>query len=132
MDTPNQSWLDSLKQYDRERSSFPGEHWLTLGLGAWLVLRGGKGSWLKRSLAVAAGGALVARSLSGRDGPLQRWSLDGAPGREVTVAGGDVVASTAELPLDGGATPPWPEDSQAEGRQAQEQLARERNAAWPF
>ena len=131
MNTPDRPWLETLQQYDRERSSFPGEHALTLGAGAWLLLRGGRGSWL-RPLALVAGAALVARGLSGRDGPLRRGSLDGAPGRDVTVADGEVVASTAEpQPLDGGAAPPWPEDGEAEGLRAQDQLARDR-AAWPF
>ena len=61
------SLLDRLKRFDDERPSFPGEHWLALGAGLWLITRQQQ-SMLGRLAAVAAGAALVYRAASGRDG----------------------------------------------------------------
>jgi hypothetical protein len=62
-----QSWFERLKQLDDERPSAPGEHWITLLAGIWLLTRGG-GSSLGRAARIAAGAALVWRAASGRDG----------------------------------------------------------------
>ena len=34
-----ESLLESLKRFDDQRPSLPGEHWMTLGLGLWLITR---------------------------------------------------------------------------------------------
>lgn len=61
------TFLDSLRRFDRSRSSLPGEHWATFATGLY-YLRGrrGRGGLLSK----AFGLALVARALSGRDGAL--------------------------------------------------------------
>ncbi|NUZ07818.1 hypothetical protein [Piscinibacter koreensis] len=64
MDT---NWFERLRQLDEQRPSVPGEHWVTLLAGIWLLTRGG-GSGLARAARLAAGAALVWRAASGRDG----------------------------------------------------------------
>jgi len=68
--------LQRLKQYDEQRPSLPGEHWITLaaGLGVWIASRAHP-SPLVRTAGLAAGTALVGRAASGRDGiaKLARW-----------------------------------------------------------
>lgn len=61
------SLLDRLKRFDDQRPSFPGEHWLALGTGLWLITRQQQ-SMLGRLVSIAAGAALVYRAASGRDG----------------------------------------------------------------
>lgn len=57
--------LQNLKDYDDQRPSFPGEHWLALGAGALLLIWGAR----KRSWSAAmAGAGMVARAAAGRDG----------------------------------------------------------------
>jgi hypothetical protein len=61
--------LRRLRTADRARDGVPGEHWATFGaaigvLGAASGIR----SPLLRTLALLAGGALVLRAISGRDG----------------------------------------------------------------
>ena len=51
---------------DAQRDSFAGEHWLTLGAGLFLMTRR-RSSFLGQVLTVAAGAALVYRSMTGRD-----------------------------------------------------------------
>jgi hypothetical protein len=136
----NESWLDAALRHDNARDSVPGEHWLTGALGAWMLLRGGRGL-LGRTAGMAIGAALLARAVSGRDGPLARYrgagasqALDAVDGRLVRVANGQVVASTADLsalPADGGAAPAYPDDSATEGREATANLARERDPLTP-
>ena len=64
-----ESLLAQLKRLDDERPGFPGEHWLALAAGLWLLTRSG-GSMLGRLATLAGGAALVYRAASGRDGLL--------------------------------------------------------------
>jgi hypothetical protein len=59
--------LGRLKRLDDQRPSFPGEHWMTLGAGVWLLTRH-SGSLIGRLASIAAGAALVYRAATGRDG----------------------------------------------------------------
>ena len=63
----NPSWFEQLKRYDDRRSSLPGEHWVALGAGLWLLSRHGSAT-VGRFLAMALGVALIYRAASGRDG----------------------------------------------------------------
>lgn len=66
--SPKES-LRQLREYDQNRPGFPGEHWLALGAGVALMMATrNSDSWIKRSLGLALGGALVARAASGQDG----------------------------------------------------------------
>ena len=61
--------LQQLKEFDENRDSFPGEHWIVLaaGIGVWWASRKSP-SLLTRTLGLMAGTALVGRAASGRDG----------------------------------------------------------------
>ena len=63
----NPSWVDRLRRFDDRRSSLPGEHWVTLAAGLWLLSRHGSAT-AGRFLAMAMGVALIYRAASGRDG----------------------------------------------------------------
>lgn len=63
----NLSVFERLKRFDDQRSSLPGEHWVTLGAGLWLLARPCS-STVERLASLAAGAALVWRAASGRDG----------------------------------------------------------------
>lgn len=63
----NDSLFTRLQRRDRQREGIPGEHWLTLGAGLWLLSRRSP-SPLGRGLALVAGTALVVRAATGRDG----------------------------------------------------------------
>ena len=57
------------RKYDVQRPSFKGEHWLTMGTGLALLLAARRSrSPITRKLGSAAGGALLLRAASGRDG----------------------------------------------------------------
>ncbi|MES2889271.1 MAG: hypothetical protein V4739_14855 [Pseudomonadota bacterium] len=61
--------LKAAKAFDDQRPSFRGEHWLTLGAGlALLMASASRPSLLGRAAALTAGGALLVRAASGRDG----------------------------------------------------------------
>lgn len=61
--------LTALKQLDDTRSGLPGEHWGALGLGLLLLRSAAKQrSTLGHLALLAAGGLLVWRAASGRDG----------------------------------------------------------------
>ncbi|MDP2033751.1 MAG: hypothetical protein Q8K29_10105 [Polaromonas sp.] len=61
--------LQQLQDWDERRASFPGEHWLVLGAGVAVLLAARRSpSPLVRALGSAAGGALLVRAASGRDG----------------------------------------------------------------
>ena len=63
------SMFGALRDFDRRRPSFPGEHMLTLGAGTALLRSSRRrSSRIGRLLTAAAGLALMARALSGRDG----------------------------------------------------------------
>jgi uncharacterized membrane protein len=58
----------SIREFDRRRASFPGEHLIVGAVGASL-LRSARGrSGIARAVATLAGSALLARAASGRDG----------------------------------------------------------------
>lgn len=57
------------KNWENERESFPGEHWIVLGAGvAALVAAARSDHTATRLLGVGLGLALMARAASGRDG----------------------------------------------------------------
>lgn len=63
------SLFGSLKQFDQGRKSFPGEHLGTASLGLTLLRSAGRRRSLFGRLAtMVAGGALLYRAASGRDG----------------------------------------------------------------
>ena len=77
------SLFDRLRQFDEQRPSVPGEHWIAFGLGLYLLLR--RRSTLAGRLASMSAGALfVTRALSGRDGAIAalkpRSAQDHEPG----------------------------------------------------
>ena len=63
----NPSLFERFQRYDARRSSLPGEHWIVLGTGLWLLSRPGSAA-VGRLLAMALGAALIYRAASGRDG----------------------------------------------------------------
>jgi uncharacterized membrane protein len=60
--------LKRIRNYDRRRSSFPGEHFIVAAVGSSLLKSAGRKRGVGRALAMLAGGALLARAASGRDG----------------------------------------------------------------
>ncbi|WP_225856586.1 hypothetical protein [Achromobacter xylosoxidans] len=61
--------LRRLSEFDAARPDLPGEHLVVLGLGAWLMLRGMRGTTpLRRMLWTLAGTTLVGRAASGTGG----------------------------------------------------------------
>jgi len=63
------SKLAEIKRRDDRRPGFPGEHLVTFGLGALLLVAGGRARgpamrWVARTL----GTSFIARSAAGRDG----------------------------------------------------------------
>ncbi|WP_286558205.1 hypothetical protein [Variovorax brevis] len=61
--------IQKLKDADARRPDFPGEHLAVLGAGLALLLASGRSrSFLKRTLAGAAGGALIGRAATGTGG----------------------------------------------------------------
>lgn len=61
--------VDQLKRIDSQRADFPGEHLIVLGIGALLMWKAATGrSFLLRTLAGAAGSALIGRAASGPGG----------------------------------------------------------------
>ena len=73
----DESTLQKIKRVDQQRDSFPGEHWLVLGLGVavWHYTRRNP-NVVVRTLGSFAATALVARAASGRDGlaKVLRWT----------------------------------------------------------
>ena len=64
-----------VRDFDSERSGLPGEHWAAFGTGlAVLSWAAGRRSSALRMLGMAGGVLLLVRALSGRDGPLDRFS----------------------------------------------------------
>lgn len=63
------SLWQSVKEFDNQRESLPGEHWVTLAAGLVLFMASRRSrSLLFRTLGPVVGGALVMRAASGRDG----------------------------------------------------------------
>jgi hypothetical protein len=69
MNAPRTSSLARLRELDRRRHSWPGEHWIAFAAGLYLLQRS-RPTRLGRLASVATGVALVARALSGRDGAI--------------------------------------------------------------
>lgn len=61
--------LERLREWDERRPSFPGEHWLAAAAGVYLLLRPRR-SVAGRLVSAVGGAMLIARALSGRDGPI--------------------------------------------------------------
>ena len=77
--------LQDLKQWDKQRAGFPGEHWLALGAGMLLMKRAGRSrSFLGRLVGRSLGAALMARAASGRNGPLGKMGLNDLPTRSTS------------------------------------------------
>ena len=88
------SLVDRLVEFDAQRESLPGEHWLAFGLGLYLLLRqrrSGAGRWAS----IAAGALLVLRAVSGRDGAIAAWQRRAQAGDDTGFA--EIAA-------------PWPHD----------------------
>jgi uncharacterized membrane protein len=60
--------LQRIRAFDRGRASFPGEHFIVAAVGSSLLMSARRRRGLGRALALLAGGALLARAASGRDG----------------------------------------------------------------
>ena len=60
--------LQNIRQFDQNRKSFPGEHFIVGAVGSLLLNAARRRSGLGRLAMLAAGGALLARAASGRDG----------------------------------------------------------------
>jgi hypothetical protein len=67
MTNSNSSVLEQLRAFDEQRPSIPGEHWFAFGIGLYLLTRRPR-TTLGRLASMLAGGAFVARALTGRDG----------------------------------------------------------------
>lgn len=63
------SWINSARRTDDQRPDLPGEHWAVMGAGLLLLLAAGRSrSFIGRTIAGAAGSALLGRAASGRGG----------------------------------------------------------------
>lgn len=60
--------FNRLREMDRRRAGIPGEHFLVAALGTSLLNAARRRSGVGRLLSLVAGGALLARAASGRDG----------------------------------------------------------------
>ena len=60
--------LNKVREFDKRRPGFPGEHFIVATVGASLLRSAGRRSGIGRVLAMLAGSALMARAASGRDG----------------------------------------------------------------
>jgi hypothetical protein len=61
--------LEQLVRWDNARPSVPGEHWLSFGLGVYLLTRH-RNTAVGQLASGALGILLIARALTGRDGAL--------------------------------------------------------------
>jgi len=60
--------LTKIRQFDQDRRSFPGEHFIVGTAGSLLLNSARRRTGFARILMFVAGGALLARAASGRDG----------------------------------------------------------------
>ena len=60
--------LRRIRDFDQRRPGFPGEHFIVAAVGSSLMKSAGRRRGVGRLLALLAGGALLARAASGRDG----------------------------------------------------------------
>lgn len=114
--------IDGLRRLDAERPTLPGEHWLKLGAGMVLLLAGGRGSFVARTLSIAAGGLLVYKAFSGRDGLTDMLKRESAARRRTLELDGRLIASADELE-------PEPEPILGSAEGLRERLALEEDAA---
>lgn len=112
--------IDGLRRLDAERPTLPAEHWLKLSAGMVLLLAGGRGSFVARTLSIAAGGVLVYKAFSGRDGLTEMLKRESAQGRRTLELDGRLVASADE---------PEPEPIIGSAEVLRERLALEEDAA---
>ena len=112
--------IDGLRRLDAERPTLPAEHWLKLGAGMVLLLAGGRGSFLARTLSIAAGSVLVYKAFSGRDGLAEMLQRESAQCRRAIKLDGRLVASADE---------PEPEPIIGSAEVLRERLALEEEAA---
>ena len=64
-----QQQIQAARDWEQKRESFPAEHWIVLGVGVAVLLASRRSaSPVVRALGSAAGGAMLARAASGRDG----------------------------------------------------------------
>lgn len=63
------SWITAIKEADANRSDWPGEHLIVLGVGLLLMMASGRSrSLVGRALIGAAAGAFIGRAASGTGG----------------------------------------------------------------
>ena len=60
--------LKKIRQFDQNRKGFPGEHFIVGAVGSMMLNAARRRSGIGRVLMTLAGGALLARAASGRDG----------------------------------------------------------------
>jgi uncharacterized membrane protein len=60
--------FNRIRELDRRRPGFPGEHFIVAALGTSLLSASRRRNGLWRLVTMAAGSALLARAASGRDG----------------------------------------------------------------
>ena len=60
--------IQRLRDFDQRRPSLPGEHFIVGAVGSMLINAARRRTGVGRILALVAGGALLARAASGRDG----------------------------------------------------------------
>lgn len=60
--------IQRIRDFDQRRPSIPGEHFIVGAVGSMLLNSARRRTGLGRILALVAGGALLARAASGRDG----------------------------------------------------------------
>jgi uncharacterized membrane protein len=60
--------VSRIRAFDQRRASFPGEHLIVAAVGSSLLRSAARRGGAGRVLALLAGGALLARAASGRDG----------------------------------------------------------------
>jgi uncharacterized membrane protein len=65
--------LTNIREFDRNRKSFPGEHFIVGTAGSLLLNAARRRSGVARVLMLLAGGALLVRAASGRDGLARVW-----------------------------------------------------------
>lgn len=63
------SLLDRLREFDENRPSLPGEHWLAFGVGLYFLLSRRR-SVAERLASMVVGAAFIARAVTGRDGAI--------------------------------------------------------------
>lgn len=72
--------IQELRDWDKARQGFKGEHWLALGAGLLALHRARRAeSGMGRLVGNALGAALIARAATGRDGAIARARRMAAP-----------------------------------------------------